>query len=220
METDQRLSTVDKMKGSLLMLENLRKSLMMGIGYNMLYAAVNRMADDDDNAPSVLELDESLDEAERPAELAPGTYVGECQDVQTPVSGKGNKYYNIKFVIPPEEIGADQRDDFPDGATLYWNRNLVPKKGDRRALFNLRRLIEAFGLDSKTTTIDPNEWMGCKARLKIVMGKWEGEDRAEIRSVEAAEAQAAPRSKASRDTRGADAPSPRGRAASSGRRGR
>jgi hypothetical protein len=59
-------------------------------------------------------------------------------------------------------------------------------------MFNLRKFIEALGLDSNTTTIDPNEWMGRPARLHVVMGKWQGEERAEIRAVEAAEEKAPP----------------------------
>jgi hypothetical protein len=63
-------------------------------------------------------------------------------------------------------------------------------------MFNLRKFIEALGLDSNTTTIDPNEWMGRTARLHVVMGKWQGEERAEVRAVEAAEEKAAPPPKA------------------------
>lgn len=160
----------------------------------------------DDDVLSVIELDESLADVEKPIELPASIYTGEVQDVQVQDSQKGNRYFAIKFVIPPEEIAADIRDEFPDGAVLYWNRNIVPSAKDRRAKFNLRKLIEALGLDSNTSTIDPNEWMGCKARLRVVMGKYQGEERAEIKSVDPAE-RAAP-------ARGKDKPAPaRNRAA-------
>lgn len=144
----------------------------------------------EDNELDIIELEDNLADVEKPAELPPGWYTAEIQDVQTAISqGKGNKYYAIKCVIPPDEISADVKDDFPDGATLSWNRQVVPKKGDRRSLFNLRKLMEAMGLDPNTTRIDPNEWMGCRVRVKVRHKPYEGEQRAEIAAIEAAEAE-------------------------------
>lgn len=138
----------------------------------------------------IIELEDNLSDVEKPPELPVGLYTAEVQDVQTAVSqGKGNKYYAIRLQVPPDEIPADLRDDFPEGAVLSWNRQTVPKKGDRRSLYSLRRLIEAMGLDANVTTIDPNEWMGCSVRIKVRHKPYEGEMRAEIGSIEAAEAQ-------------------------------
>jgi hypothetical protein len=151
---------------------------------------------DDPESLDVIELEESLADVERPAELPAGLYVGEIQDVQVATSAKGNTYYAVKFVIPPDEIPADIQGDFEDGASLFWNRQIKPRDGkDRRALYNLRKFVEAIGLDASTTSIDPNDWMGCHARLRIRLsvnprdpasGK-----RAEIASVEPVE-EAAP----------------------------
>lgn len=142
----------------------------------------------DEEPLGILELDQNLADIEKPPELPAGNYTGEIQDVGKGVSGKGNEYYAIKFVVPPAEIPAAMQDDFEEGAILYYNRIIVPKGKDRRALFNLRRFVEAIGLDANTSTIDPNEWMGQQARLKIVMGAYQGEARAEIKSIESAEA--------------------------------
>ena len=151
---------------------------------------------DDGESLDVIELEESLSDIERPAELPPGIYVGEVQDVQVGTSAKGNAYYAVRFIIQPDEIPADIQDDFEDGAVLFWNRQIKPRDGkDRRALFNLRKFVEALGLDANTTSIDPNDWMGCRARLRVrqtvnprdpASGK-----RAEIASVEPLE-EAAP----------------------------
>jgi hypothetical protein len=138
----------------------------------------------------IIELEDSLADVEKPKELRPGVYLGEVQDVQKQTSGKGNQYYAIKIVIAPDEVPADTRDDFPDGVILYWNRQVVPKKGDRRALFNMRKLYEAMGLSSNVTVIDTSEWMGCQVRVRVRHKPWEGELRAEIQSLEAAEAPA------------------------------
>lgn len=149
--------------------------------------AVRMAADDDGETLGLIELDDNLADAEKPPELPPGNYTGEIQDVQMATSQKGNEYFAIAFKIPPSEIPADLQDDFEDGATLYYNRLVKPTKGDRRALFNLKNFIEKIGLDTNTTTIDPNQWMGQTARLKIVHEKYQGESRAQIKSVESAE---------------------------------
>lgn len=166
------------------------KTLLMSsmLGQSMFSTAFLRAADEGSEPLGLIEFEDNLDDIEKPPELPANVYTGEVQDVQMQTSGKGNKYFAIKFVIPPEEIPADLQDGFPEGAVLYWNRQIVPKSSDRRALYNLRRLVEALGLDSSKNSVDPNEWMGCKAKLRVRMGTYQGEQRAEIAAVEAAEA--------------------------------
>jgi len=168
------------------------------LGASLLVLAGAAFADEDGETLGLIELDQNLGDVEKPPELPPGAYTGEIQDVQMGTSQKGNSYFNIKFVIPPAEIPAELQDDFEDGAQLFYNRIIVPKKGDRRALFNLKNFIEKIGLNTATTSVDPNEWMGQSARLKVVHETYQGEKRAAIKSLEAAEgavkqaAQAAP----------------------------
>lgn len=143
-----------------------------------------------DEPLGVIELESNLAEVEKPPEVPAGLYVAEVQDVQIPTSGKGNDYFAVKFVIPSDELPADVAENYPDGAVLYYNRVIVPKGNDRRAMFNLKQFMTALGLGLNTTTVDPNEWMGQRARIRVKMGKWQGEERAEIQSVEKAEAAA------------------------------
>jgi hypothetical protein len=151
------------------------------------------MVEDTDEPIGIIELEGSLADAEKPKEIPPGKYVGEVQNVTLATSGKGNNYFAIQFRIPPDELPADIAEQYEDGAVLFWNRVMVPKgRSDRRGLFNLKRFVEALGLDSNTTTVDPNDWMGRPARLIVKSGKYLGEERAEISAVEAAEAKAAP----------------------------
>lgn len=147
----------------------------------------------EDDVLDVITLDENLADVEKPPELPPGAYLGEVVDVQVNTSGKGNRYYAIQFKIPPDEIPPDIAEHYEDGAVMFWNRNVVPNAKDRRAKYNMRRLIEALGLDTNTGVIDPNEWMGCTAKLRVVSGKYQGESRAEIKSLEPAEAPASAR---------------------------
>ena len=146
-----------------------------------------------DEPMGIIELDENLADVEKPKEIPPGKYVGEVQDVQEATSGKGNTYFAIQFRVPPDELPADVAEQYEEGAVLFWNRIIKPRgRADRRALFNLRKFIEALGLDPNTTTIDPNDWMGRQARLIVQTGRYNGEERAEVRAVEAAEAKPAP----------------------------
>ena len=146
-----------------------------------------------DEMMGIIELDENLADVEKPKEIPPGKYVGEVQDVQEKASAAGNTYFAVQFRVPPDELPADVAEQYEDGAVLFWNRIIKPRgRSDRRALFNLRRFIEALGLDPNTTTIDPNDWMGRQARLMVRMGRYNGEERAEIASVEPAEVKAAP----------------------------
>lgn len=162
-----------------------------------------------DEPMGVMELDENLADVEKPKEVPPGKYTGEVQSVEEKPSAAGNTYFAVQFRIPPDELPADIADQYEEGSLLYYNRIIKPRgKTDRRALFNLRKFIEALGLDSNTTTIDPNDWMGRQARLMVRMGKYQGEERAEIAAVEASEPKAAPaRGKANAK------PATRGRAA-------
>lgn len=153
-----------------------------------LLNSVPHMADDAQVAElSVIDLEENLADAEKPPELPNGKYLAEVQGVEVKNSQQGNRYYAIKFMIPAEELPADVKDDYEDGAVMYWNRQLVPDKQDRRTLYNLRKFVESLGLDANTTRIDPNEWMGCRARLVVKQSAYQGEMRAQITAVEAAE---------------------------------
>lgn len=148
---------------------------------------------------SIVELDTNLGDVERPPEVPKGRYVGEVNEVQEAVSaGKGNRYYSVKFIIPPSELPADIQEHYPEGAVLYWNRQLVPKSGDRRTMYNLKQFYMALGLDPNITVVDPNEWMGRQASLVIVEDTYQGEPRSQIRAVEPVEgeAEAAPAAKA------------------------
>lgn len=169
----------------------MKSLLMSGLSFRalMCYAAPKDQGggEADDEPLGLIQLSENLADVEKPPEVPPGVYTAEVQDVQLPTSGKGNQYFAVKFMIPDTELPPDVREHYPDGAVLFWNRNVVPVDGDRRAMYNLKKTMEALGLDTKTTTIDPNEWMGRDARIRVVMGKYQGEERAEIKSLEAAE---------------------------------
>lgn len=167
------------------MLNRMLMNARHGLAFSLLKSIVTH---EDGEELGIIELEQNLSDVEKPPELPAGLYTGEIQDVQIQTSQKGNQYFNIKFMVPPDQIAADVADQFEDGAALYYNRIIVPNGKDRRALFNLRKFMEAIGLDSNTTQIDPNAWMGCQARLKVVHERYQGETRAQLKSIESAEA--------------------------------
>jgi len=138
----------------------------------------------------IIELESTLADAEQPKELPAGLYEGEVIDVQIGTSQKGNDYFGIQVHIPTSEYPKDfDADNAPDGMTMFYNMVTVPKRGDQRAMFRLKMLYQALGLDLNTTSIDPNEWMGRKVRCRVRMGKpYAGNPaRAEIAGLEKAE---------------------------------
>lgn len=160
-----------------------------------------------DEPLSIVELDGNLADAEKPPEVPPGKYVGEVQDVQEQSSQAGNRYWSIRIVIPQEELPASVAESYEDGATLYWNRQLVPRDArDRRTIFALKNLYTSLGLDGNITTVNPNDWMGCKTLVTVRHGTYQGETRAEIASLAPADRaparQAAPEPAAAAPARG------------------
>lgn len=161
----------------------------------------------------ILELDENLSDVEKPPILAKGRYEAECVEVSIQTSsGKGNRYYSIAVRVPPEQIPANQQDAFEDGAVLYWNRQLVPTGKDQRAKYNLRKLLEAFDMPTQITTFDPNELMGQRVGIVVDHERWQGEDRAQIKSLFTIDSGSAPNKPAPKAE-----PEPEQRAAPKGR---
>lgn len=137
---------------------------------------------------SVFSIGRNLGDIEKPAVIKPGKYRAEVMDVDQTKSAKGNEKYDIQFIIPPDSYPASQSDElndsYPDGITMTWSRYTVPRsERDGRALYNLRRLYIALGLDPNVEDIDPQDWMGQECLLQIEKNMWEGEERAQIRAL-------------------------------------
>lgn len=157
------------------------KTMLMAA--SSLWAAA-LMSPADDEQLDVIELEGNLADAVKPPEVAAGKYPGEIQGVEAKASDKGNRYWAVKVVIAPEDLPEAVREHYEDGAVLYWNRQMRPKDAaDRRTIFNLKQFYTNLGLDPNITTIDPNDWMGCKTLVTVRQKMWDGEMRAEIASL-------------------------------------
>lgn len=194
------MKTLDFNGGSLLGLTMWAMALMAPRGRSAARAAPpaeeeveEETGTGEDGEPlGIVQFEDNLDDVEKPKEVPPGRYIGEVQDVQIKTSGAGNRYYAIKIVVPSDELPANVREEYEDGWTTYWNRQVVPKGKDRRALWNLKLLLAAMGLDTNVTSVDPNGWMGASIGLRVIHETYKGNTRAQIRSVEPAEPPAAP----------------------------
>jgi hypothetical protein len=94
----------------------------------------------------------------------------------------------MRFVIPESQFPADfDNESYPEGVVLYYGflRAVTEEQRDRRTIYGVRSFMEKLGLPTNTRTIDPNEWMGAKVKLRIEHETWEGEDRMRIRGIEA-----------------------------------
>ena len=161
----------------------------------------------------IISLDVNLGDVERPPEVPVGRYVGEIQSVEVKTSGAGNEYFALRVLVPAENIPAEVAEHYEDGALFFYNRLLVPKAGDRRSLWNIRQFMEKIGLDTDTNEINPNEWMN--QNIGVVIGSeknLEGEMRASVRSLFAAEEAPA------REEEEEEKPAPKAAAGGRGRR--
>ena len=148
--------------------------------------------DDANEELDVLELDENLDDVEEPELLPPAWYRAEVRGVELRDNQAGTgKYYDVEFVVQPNNFPADyDTENYPDGFITHYRLLRKPRSGaDRRAVTNIRKFMQKLGVSTSTNIIDPNEWVGKEARLKIIHNKYQGETREQIApgGVEAAE---------------------------------
>lgn len=134
-------------------------------------------APDPNQELDVLELDQNLDDYPEPELLPPGYYQAEIQGVEIKNNQAGTgQYFAIRFVIPPERFPSSyDPENYADGKVMYYNLIRVPRGGDRRAIANLRKFLQQIGLSTKTNRIDPNEWIGRAAKLKVEHREYQGQ---------------------------------------------
>lgn len=135
-----------------------------------------------DDTMDVIELDENLDETPEPDLLPAGFYPAEVVSVERRTNQKGTgDYFSVRFVISPDNYPADYDvDNYPEGCSLYYNLLRVPGAGDRRAKLNIKRFMETLGLPTDVNKIDPSQWIGRPAKLKVEHNTYEGVTREQI----------------------------------------
>lgn len=135
----------------------------------------------------IIELDVNLADAKPPVLLPKAYYEGEVRNITIKKSGKGNDYYNIELLIPPDQFPANfDPENYPDGAMVYYNRLLTPGK-DRRSVYNIKLWMEKLDLPTNTNKVDPNQWIGRPVKIKLDHNTYQGVTNMQVAGVEASD---------------------------------
>lgn len=135
---------------------------------------------------NILDLDMNLEEFEDFEPLPAGEYPAEVRSAEARISDKGNEYYYMVFNIHPDDFPADYAiENAPEGMNLVYARVQKPDPKNRRSITQVKNLYRALGLSLKTSTINPGDWEGKKAKLVLGKSEFNGEMRNEIKGLEA-----------------------------------
>jgi hypothetical protein len=138
------------------------------------------------NSSTILELDMNLEDMEDFELLPDGNYPAEISQAEMRTSPKGNDYYYIIFNIHPDDFPPDYAvENAPEGIKLVYARIQKPDAGNRRSITAVKNFMRALGMSLKTSTINPGDWEGKKASLKVGHQEWNGDEINTIMGVEA-----------------------------------
>ena len=129
---------------------------------------------------SIIEFQTSLADAEKPVPLPAGEYTAEIRKAEVKVSAAGNEYLALQCYISPDEYPADFADGDPDGTVLTFNRLVISNKASDR--WRMRRFLETVGM-KLGSSLDVNGLQGLGIKVRTGVSSYEGEDRAEVKSL-------------------------------------
>lgn len=138
---------------------------------------------------NVMELEQSLDQYEDYEILPSRNYPAEIRKAESILADSGTEYYKVHFRIDPDDYPADyDKENAPEGTVMIYGRLFKPDPKDRRSITAMKKWYKTIGMSLKTTTIDPSTWEGKKVTLNVGKSIWNGEERAEIKGIEALDA--------------------------------
>lgn len=141
----------------------------------------------DENATelgSIIEYSQDITGAEAPPPLPPGIYTAVVSGAELKLSQRtGNKYADITYTIGTEQFPPDFSAIQKDPLNLHYRRLVI--SDDMRGRYNARKFAEAHRLPTGKR-LDLNDLMGRPVKLEVVSSDYEGEPRADIKSVKLA----------------------------------
>lgn len=138
------------------------------------------------NDSTIVELDMNLEDMEDFELLPDGNYPAVITLAEMRTSPKGNDYYYVTFKIDADDYPADYAvENAPEGINLTYARVQKPTPTNRRSITAVKKFMAALGLSLKTSTINPGDWEGKKASLKVGHQEYNGEPVNNIVAVEA-----------------------------------
>lgn len=129
---------------------------------------------------SIIQFTEDPANQEQPEPLPAGKYEGEIREATANVSSKGTRYAAVSFFVSPDQYPADFTEGNPDGMTLVYRR--VPLEDNPMSRYQLKKFLKAIQAPGGRE-IDLNEWVGLRAQLEVTHETYEGETRANVKSV-------------------------------------
>lgn len=135
---------------------------------------------------NVMELDLNLDEYQDYELLPSRNYTAEIRKAESKIADSGSEYYKVQFRIDPDDYPADYDvENAPEGTILSHSRLFKPDPKDRRSITAMKKWYKTIGLPLKTSVIDPSLWEGKKVKLNVGKSTFNGEERNEIKGIEA-----------------------------------
>lgn len=143
----------------------------------------NKMAE---QSEGMLELDMNLADFEDFENLPKGEYPAFIKSAELRVSDKGSEYYYQVLTIDPKDFPVDYDvANAPEGLNLIYGRLFKPDPKNRRSMTAMKKWYKTLGLTLDTPIVDPAQWVDKRVKVVIGTGSWQGEERNEIKSIEA-----------------------------------
>lgn len=135
---------------------------------------------------SILDLDMNLDQYEDFEALPAGSYPATITQAELRISDKGNEFFYVVFTVHPDDYPADYAvENAPEGTKLTYARMQKPDSKNRRSITAVKKFMNNLGMSLATSTINPGEWEGKKAKLTLKRGEFNGSPTNEIVAIEA-----------------------------------
>ena len=139
---------------------------------------------ENDEIDSVIEYQDDIANAKAPSPLPIKKYHASIVEAKKMTSvAKGTKYAAVTFLVPSDQYPMDYTDGAPDGTKVVYRR--VSLEANPMGMFGLKRFLQAIGAPAGRR-IDLKDWIGRAATIEIAHTVYEGQQRHEIKAVEAA----------------------------------
>ncbi len=142
------------------------------------------MSNENDNVElgSVFEFTDDISKAEAPPPLPPRSYIATVTGAVPKLNKNGGKYGDITFTVSPDQFPPDFAAIQNDAVNLHYR--FVPLDDTPAARWRLRKFCEAIRVTA-SRRFDLNDCVGKSASIKVENKDFQGENRAEIKDVEA-----------------------------------
>lgn len=141
------------------------------------------MSDPAPELGSLFDFSQDLSTAEAPPPLPARKYQATVTGATAKMSQKGNTYAEVAFTVDPSQFPPDFAAIQKDAVVLYHRRLVL--EDTVRGRYQARKFCEALRVPT-SKRLDLNDFIGKIAVIEVTQSEYNGEPRADIKSVEAA----------------------------------